>query len=159
MTPTPTGLTCSSAPSGPTQAFGLLSVGFAHGYSRHAPSGQLGLSMSQAPTVSAPPAGYSLPHINPFFSIIFLLSAPNYLCFQVHSRFAPEFSTATPCFHRDSRFGRSILKNSFLAPPDTKDHRRDPRRRGQDARATAGETPALRPLTAFILYNIPAIIR
>jgi hypothetical protein len=40
MTTTPTGLTFSSTPSGPVQAFRLLPVGFTHGYLRHAPSGQ-----------------------------------------------------------------------------------------------------------------------
>jgi len=43
MTPTPTGLTYSLAPSGPAQVFRILSVGFIRrltDYSRHAPSGQ-----------------------------------------------------------------------------------------------------------------------
>jgi len=43
MTTTPTGLTCSSAPSGPVQVFRILPVGFiprVRDYSGHAPSGQ-----------------------------------------------------------------------------------------------------------------------
>jgi hypothetical protein len=36
--------------------------------------------------------------ITPLFSNIFLLLAPNCMCFQQHSSFVPEFSTAVPCF-------------------------------------------------------------
>ena len=59
MTPTPTGLTCSSAPSGPVQVFRCLSVGFTHGYSRHAPSGQL------------PPHHVGLPKLPSFVTLHF----------------------------------------------------------------------------------------
>jgi hypothetical protein len=57
MTTTPTGLTCSSAPSGPVQVFRLLPVGFTHGYSRHAPSGQF------------PPHHLALPELRSFLTL------------------------------------------------------------------------------------------
>jgi hypothetical protein len=43
------------------------------------------------------------------FSIAFPQYTPNYFCYQQHSSLVLEFSAATLCFHRHSRFVRSFF--------------------------------------------------
>jgi hypothetical protein len=58
-------------------------------------------------------ADYHLRPISRLFSITFRLLASNWLCFQRHSRFFTEFSTAILCFHRHSRIVPLIRRNSL----------------------------------------------
>jgi hypothetical protein len=58
--------------------------------------------------------------LTPLFSVGFPDISDKYLFFHRHTGLVPEFSTAALCFHRDSRFVRSILKKSPLPQPQIK---------------------------------------